>query len=347
MLDQNTDRMWYVIGAVLIGAAIIFGMNTMMPNAFASVGESFKDISEKAMSVIENMDLSAKEKAYQEWLENPEQYVMATDADFTGDKNGSFRYVGSDKFVEIPHTIKGVAVTSYSYMFTNTDVKGVRSTNPNVNDMRMMFYTNSAPFIDVSQINVSGVDNMNGMFFKTNAVVLHGVEDFNTEKVTNMHRMFSETDVQELDISKYNMDNVVDLGGFLYDSKVKRVNMSSINTAKVTNFNHMFANTNLEEYSISHFNMNSAKNNWYLFLNVKTDHLDISNMTSPESLETINNMLEGTQISTVDMSGFTFRDGIDMTEFVKNAKIGKIYVKSQADANFLKEFVGDIEVIVK
>lgn len=41
MLDQNTDRMWYVIGAVLIGAAIIFGMNTMFPSAFASVGDLF------------------------------------------------------------------------------------------------------------------------------------------------------------------------------------------------------------------------------------------------------------------------------------------------------------------
>lgn len=38
MLDQNTDRMWYVIGAVLIGAAIIFGASTMFPSAFASVG---------------------------------------------------------------------------------------------------------------------------------------------------------------------------------------------------------------------------------------------------------------------------------------------------------------------
>ena len=29
MLDQNTDRMWFVIGAVLIGAAIIFAANAL------------------------------------------------------------------------------------------------------------------------------------------------------------------------------------------------------------------------------------------------------------------------------------------------------------------------------
>lgn len=44
MLDQNTDRMWYVIGAVLIGAAIIFGMNTFMPSAFASVTNTFDEV---------------------------------------------------------------------------------------------------------------------------------------------------------------------------------------------------------------------------------------------------------------------------------------------------------------
>ena len=44
MLDQNTDRMWYVIGAVLIGAAIIFGASTMFPSAFASVGSNVASV---------------------------------------------------------------------------------------------------------------------------------------------------------------------------------------------------------------------------------------------------------------------------------------------------------------
>src|SRR5699024_2793907 len=58
MLDQNTDRMWYVIGAVLIGAAIIFGVNTLMPNAFASVGDMFED-----------MTYAVKDVAYHDRLE--------------------------------------------------------------------------------------------------------------------------------------------------------------------------------------------------------------------------------------------------------------------------------------
>lgn len=48
MLDQNTDRMWYVIGAVIIGAAIILILNGTMPQIFASVAESFDGAADKS-----------------------------------------------------------------------------------------------------------------------------------------------------------------------------------------------------------------------------------------------------------------------------------------------------------
>ena len=43
MLDQNTDRMWYVIGAVIVGAALIFLMNGTFPTLFANIGETFEE----------------------------------------------------------------------------------------------------------------------------------------------------------------------------------------------------------------------------------------------------------------------------------------------------------------
>ena len=53
MLDQNTDRMWYVIGAVIVGAAIILILNGTMPQIFASVADTF---SEKTEDVTEITD---------------------------------------------------------------------------------------------------------------------------------------------------------------------------------------------------------------------------------------------------------------------------------------------------
>ena len=52
MLDQNTDRMWYVIGAVIVCAAIIFLLNSTMPNLFASVGDTFTNKTEEVTDLV-------------------------------------------------------------------------------------------------------------------------------------------------------------------------------------------------------------------------------------------------------------------------------------------------------
>jgi len=48
MLDQNTDRMWYVIGAVLIGAAILLLLNGTAPDLFAQVAGTYEEKTEEA-----------------------------------------------------------------------------------------------------------------------------------------------------------------------------------------------------------------------------------------------------------------------------------------------------------
>lgn len=48
MLDQNTDRMWYVIGALVVGAGIILLANKTMPEAFANVADAFKGVADES-----------------------------------------------------------------------------------------------------------------------------------------------------------------------------------------------------------------------------------------------------------------------------------------------------------
>ena len=55
MLDQNTDRMWFVIGAVIVGAAIIFIANGTLPTLFASVKDTFSDSADGALEVVETI----------------------------------------------------------------------------------------------------------------------------------------------------------------------------------------------------------------------------------------------------------------------------------------------------
>ncbi len=56
MLDQNTDRMWYVIGAIVIGAAIIAAAlflfdNTIMTN----IKTMMESLTTRATSGVDNI----------------------------------------------------------------------------------------------------------------------------------------------------------------------------------------------------------------------------------------------------------------------------------------------------
>ncbi|MFF2884765.1 hypothetical protein [Bacillus toyonensis] len=42
MLDQNTDRTWWMIGAVVVGAILIAGAKIAYPEVFQSVITYFK-----------------------------------------------------------------------------------------------------------------------------------------------------------------------------------------------------------------------------------------------------------------------------------------------------------------
>ena len=54
MLDQNTDRMWFVIGALVVGAGIILLANKAMPEMMAKVRDS-------STSMVDNADSSIRE----------------------------------------------------------------------------------------------------------------------------------------------------------------------------------------------------------------------------------------------------------------------------------------------
>lgn len=44
MLDQNTDRSWWMIGAVVIGAALIVLAKTEFPSVFTAITGKFTQL---------------------------------------------------------------------------------------------------------------------------------------------------------------------------------------------------------------------------------------------------------------------------------------------------------------
>ena len=173
------------------------------------------------------------------WKPDVSKYVLATDNDFSGNTDGSFRYIGTDEYVEIPHVIKGVSVTSYARMFQDTLVKGVKSTNKNVTDMFAMFYNSKATSLDLSLLDTSRVTEMGYMFYGSQATSLD-LSSFDTSNVTDMTSMFYYSLATNLDLSSFDTSNVTNMNQMFSNSKATSLDLSSFDTSNVEYVNGMF-----------------------------------------------------------------------------------------------------------
>ena len=142
MLDQNTDRMWFVIGAVIVGAAIIFIANGTLPTLFASVSDSFEESAHKGTELIgeihpmSGINLLAKYSH----IEMTGGHVMETDGSIRALSN-QFEYVrfadiapiidqyGLDQSYRIEFEMKSLDPSNFSktrvYMQNGTTTKYV------------------------------------------------------------------------------------------------------------------------------------------------------------------------------------------------------------------------------
>ena len=158
-----------------------------------------------------------RRRVRREKIELPEGYVLATDNDFSGTTNGSFRYIGTALKVVIPNKIKGISLTRYDNMFRDSNVIGVVSYNKNVTNMAGMFHSSKATILDLS--------------------------DFDTSSVTSMRDMFSLSNATILDLSNFNTSNVTDMVGMFYSSRATSFDLSNFDTSNVTNMSYMFENS--------------------------------------------------------------------------------------------------------
>jgi endo-1,4-beta-D-glucanase Y len=75
-VEQNTDRMWWTIGAIVIGAAIIVSLLSGMSNMFNNIGTHSKLMELMAVESLVSTNENAK-TVYDQWSE---KYIITTDA---------------------------------------------------------------------------------------------------------------------------------------------------------------------------------------------------------------------------------------------------------------------------
>ncbi len=289
-------------------------------------------------------------------------YVLAKDDDFDGDANGEFRYIGNDEYVKIPHKIKGVDVTSYEKMFSDSNgaetsnVKGVKSTNKNVTNMSYMFQGSKAKSIDLSSLDTSGVKDMLGMFSGSEAFDLDlslfntsNVEDmsymfigshakeldlstFDTSSVKDMLGMFSSSQAIDLDLSSFNTSNVTDMSYMFQDSEAKSIDLSSFNTSNVTNMSEMFSYIKVTSLNLDSFDTSNVTDMSYMFQGSKAKSIDLSSLDT-SNVKFMRNMFEGSLAIKLDLSTFDTSNVTDMSHMFANNEAYKLDLSSFNTSN--------------
>lgn len=218
--------------------------------------------------------------------ENPtESIYIAKDEDFSGITNGGFKYIGSEKIIEIPHTIKGVPVTSYYEMFKNSGVSKVVSTNTNITDMRFMFYASTSDSLDLSSFNTSKVKDMSWMFDGSQATSLD-LSSFDTSNVTGMRQMFAYNKATSLNLSSFNTSNVIDMNYMFYSSQAMSLNLTSFNTEKVTDMSWLFQSSRATTLDLTSFNTSNVTNMSQMFQDSQVILLDLSSFNISKVTDT-------------------------------------------------------------
>ena len=117
-------------------------------------------------------------------------------------------------------------------------------------NMSYMFNNDNMEYLDLSNLNTTGVQDMTGIFSSTSYLKSINFGNFDTSKVTTMESMFYHCSALEsLDLSSFNTEVVINMDKMFHScTSLLNLNVSSLNTNKVNTMNYMFGMLNLEYY---------------------------------------------------------------------------------------------------
>lgn len=226
---------------------------------------------------------------------------------YTMDEYGFLDYVGSHKCEKIIFTTKSATKSAKDIsdmsdksvvVWNDKDTIFISSQKKNqkilINDGSFLFARlDNVKYIDVSNLDVSNVRYMNGMFYKcSNLVRIKGLETWNTSNVTLMNSMFSTGDnyagngkLKYLDVSKFNTAKVKDMSDMFYGcGELKNLDVSGWDVSNVKSFDHMFTdNFKLQYLDVSNWNtkscldFNAMFNDCHSLKNLDVSKWDVSN----------------------------------------------------------------------
>ena len=128
--------------------------------------------------------------------------------------------------------------------------------------------------------------------------------------------MFYYCPVSELDLSKFDTSNVINMCGMFYGAKVENLNLTHFDTSNVTDMSYLFYTaTNLAELNISNWNTSKVTNMIGIFNQIKAQNLDLSSFDF-EKVVNISN---------------AFMNCSSLTNLIFGINLGKGYTRTSAN----------------
>ena len=191
-------------------------------------------------------------------------------------------------------------------------------------------------------------------------VTITGLEYLDTGLVRKMGQMFNDCKAEKLDISKFDTNNVEDMGAmfagcsnlkeldienlktekvksmtemFKGCSKLTQLNVTNFNTSNVTEMADMFSNcTSITELNIQNFNTSKVTKMNGMFGNCSITSLDVSNFNT-SNVTDMQGMFSGCKATSLDLTNFDTSNVTNMRIMFSGCKATSINLSSFNTSN--------------
>ena len=256
-MEQNTGRMWWTIGILVIGALLIGGGSVLaQENILPKISQAF-------VKMIDDNDTINPDDGKDTINPNDAKWVQKGDWGTNGkwvvDKDGNAVIYAIDAskpivFHDMASENAKLPKDTVTTLTFQDKVQG--DTNSSMNSAFDSTFTNLKTINNFdTNVDTSKVTDMSGMFSHSQLTSVGNLGKWNTSNVENMGWMFEDSKLTSVgDLGQWNTSNVTSMFNMFYGSKLTSVgDLDKWDTSNVTSRGDMFYASQLTRPSWYHY----------------------------------------------------------------------------------------------
>ena len=166
---------------------------------------------------------------------------------------------------------------------------------------------------------------------------------FGGKNVVSAGTMFLRTQADEIDLSNFETDKLVDMVFMFCGCKAMSIDFTNFNTSKVKKMSCAFMNSSIVNLDLSNFDLSSLESITKMFSNADIITLNINNF---KSIENMAELFSDSKIRYINMRGIEYRKGPKFTRnLFKGSKLGTVEISDAQLSPILERYAENIVVV--